>query len=102
MADWDEREYEILFETHPPNKPTAPTTEECAALAARLPSHSPKAILSQWGDARSVVLRNTSAASDRLRSYLARQGWTGPPERFIARAPRRLANDAARSRAHRQ
>jgi len=74
MRSWEIREYELLFRDRPPTQPTAPTTEECDALGARL-GRSRGAVKAQWDDARSVVLCHKSAASAALRDYVRSRGW---------------------------
>jgi hypothetical protein len=74
MADWNDRDYDRLFESHPPTQPTAPTAAECAALGLKL-GRSRGAVHAQWEDGRSAVLRKQSAASEHLRDYLRRRGW---------------------------
>jgi hypothetical protein len=74
MAVWTEPMYEAIFREHPPTQPTAPTRAECEALGRALGlSHG--AVAAQWNDARSVVLDQKSAASNRLRDYLVRRGY---------------------------
>jgi len=74
MVSWQIRDYDVLFGDHPPTEPTAPTAQQCDRLGLTL-GRSRGAALSQWGDARSVVLGNRSAASQPLCDYLRNRGW---------------------------
>ena len=75
MAGWQIRDYDVLFQDHPPTEAAAPNRGECDRLALAL-GRSRGAVFAQWEDARSVVLGNKSAASQPLREYLHRRGWT--------------------------
>ena len=73
---WTTREYDRLFRDHPPTEPNAPSGDALDELAAAS-DRSAKAIYAQWGDARSAVLNNQTAASGQLLGYLRRRGWLG-------------------------
>jgi hypothetical protein len=66
---WSPTDYDVLFSSHPPTQATAPTNVEARRIADRL-RRSTGGVLSQWDDARSIVLGNPSMASRDLRSYI--------------------------------
>jgi hypothetical protein len=66
---WSFNDYDVLFSSHPPTQPTGPTSIEARRIADRL-RRSTGGVLSQWDDARSLVLGNPSMASRDLRSYV--------------------------------
>jgi hypothetical protein len=74
MRRWSEAEYEVLFRNHPPNDHRAPDLAECRTIA-RAVRRTPDAVLSQWNDARSIVLGHTHDASRLLADYVRRRGW---------------------------
>jgi hypothetical protein len=74
VRTWTEAEYEELFGKHPPTASRYPTWDECVAMGAHL-RRTPGAIKAQWGDGRSLVLGQVSAASAGLRDYLMQHGW---------------------------
>jgi len=74
MRRWSEAEYEILFRHHIPTNPQAPNLAECRSIA-RSVRRTPDAVLSQWDDARSVVLGHDIPLSRSLVDYVTRRGW---------------------------
>jgi hypothetical protein len=74
MRRWSESEYEVLFRNHPPIDHWAPDLAECRAIA-KVVRRTPDAVLSQWSDARSVVLGHTNDASRSLVDYIQRRRW---------------------------
>ena len=73
---WTTGEYERLFRDCPPTERHAPSREVLDELAAAS-GRSAKAVLAQWDDARSAVLKSQTAASSQLLGYLRRRGWLG-------------------------
>jgi hypothetical protein len=70
---WEELEYRELFASFPLDA-TSPTGDVARALAQRL-DRTVSAIVAQWEDGRSYCLgRDSSLASDQLKSYLDRSG----------------------------
>jgi hypothetical protein len=74
MRRWNKAEYRLLFRDHPPTNAHAPELGACESIAASI-NRTPGAIAAQWGDARSAVLGNATAASRGLRAYLQESGW---------------------------
>jgi hypothetical protein len=76
VAVWTDPELDVLFRDHLPTEPTAPTLDESEAIARELGTHTAAAVQSDWGDGRSIVLGHPIGPLRRLRSYIARRGWT--------------------------
>jgi len=74
MRRWNEAEYDVLFREYPPNRAQAPDLAECRVIARTI-RRTPDAVIAQWNDARSAVLRNATAASAPLVEYLRVHGW---------------------------
>jgi hypothetical protein len=74
VTGWTVREYDRLFRNHPPTEATAPRENDLAMIFREM-DRSTGAIVAQWNDARSAVLRSTTAASEQLLAYLERRGW---------------------------
>jgi hypothetical protein len=75
MRRWSEAEYDVLFRSHPPTDHRAPDLAESRAIARGI-QRTPDAVLSQWNDARSVVLGHDMSISRSLVDYIKRRGWS--------------------------
>jgi hypothetical protein len=75
MRRWSEAEYDVLFRRHPASDHRAPDLAECRAVA-RVIQRTPDAVLSQWNDARSVVLGHNMPVTRSLIDYVKRRGWS--------------------------
>jgi hypothetical protein len=74
MAGWTSSEYDGLFRDHPPTEPSAPHGPDLTSIGQEM-ARATGAVAAQWGDARSAVLGNKTAASEQLLDYLKRRGW---------------------------
>jgi hypothetical protein len=74
MRRWNEAEYDVLFRHHPPTSPHPPDLGASRAIGRTI-DRTPAAVIAQWNDARSAVLRNATAASQGLLDYLRAHRW---------------------------